>query len=117
MSPVDKYGKLNGGRPADIHESVERCADCPSCEQNVVDKNDIFARDVIKNVSRVQARLRQSPAKVIPVKSDVERTDGRGNFFHFKNGCGDPVGKVLPPRPDTDDAERCCAVIPLNDFM
>src|SRR5208283_930664 len=111
MSPVHKNGKLNGSRPADIHESVERGTDCPSCEQNIVDKNNIFARDIIKNIRRVQSRLRQSPAEVIPVKSDVERSDRRGDFFHFKHDRSDAAGKVFSPRPDTDDAERSSTVI------
>jgi len=117
MSPVHKNGKLNRSRPADIHESVERSANGPAREQDIVDKNNIFARDIIEYIRCVQSRLRQFPAEVISVKSDIKRSDRRGDFFHLKHGRSDPAGKVFPPRPDADDAERSGTMIPFNDFM
>ena len=78
VPPVDEHRQLDRGRAPEVHEGVQRRADRPAREQDVVDQHDGPPVDVEVDPGLVDlGRLGPDP-DVVPVEGDVQRSDGDG---------------------------------------
>ena len=68
MSSVDKHGKLDLGRPAEIHKRIQCCPYRPTGEQDIVNKDNDLFRNIEGDVGLPDDRQLLSAADVVPVK-------------------------------------------------
>ena len=75
MAAVDEHDQLDGARPAEVDERVERGANRPAGVEHVVDQQDPPVVDRERNLGAAHDRLRPDGMahQVVAVERDVER--------------------------------------------
>ncbi len=74
MTAVDEDSQLDGARPADIPQCVQRRADRTSGVEHVVDKDHERAVDAAVGNRGVLQRPRRLAVEIVAVERDVERS-------------------------------------------
>lgn len=73
ISAVHQNGKLDTSRATVIHQRVNRGSGGPTCEKNVVKKDNVRALDVKIDLASVQSRNIAEIIEIIAIKRDIER--------------------------------------------
>ena len=76
VAAVDQDGQADARRPAEVADRVQRRADGPAGEQDVVDQDDLGAVDVERDLGPAQDRPAVALAEVVAVERDVDGADG-----------------------------------------
>ena len=116
MAAVDDHCELDGARPAELGERVERRPHRATGEQHVVDEDDDATADVDRHLGRTE-RLHRPQADVVAVEGDVERAHGHRDALEALDRGGESPRDRQPPRVEADEHDTVGAVVALHDLV
>jgi hypothetical protein len=117
MSAVDEDRQLDGARPAEIHQRVERGADRAAGVEHVVHQDHLAIVDGEWDVGSFHGRLLAGPAEVVAIEGDVDDaardldTLDRGRFG------GEALCDLDAERAHADEHEVPDAFVALEDLV
>ena len=116
VAAVDQHRELDGARPAEVVERVERGADGAAGEEHVVDQHDDLAVDPAGRDLGGQGAGRLQP-QVVAVHRDVEGADGHGVPLDRGDPLGEPAGQRDAAGRDAEQDEVVGALVALEDLV
>ena len=119
MAAVDQDDELNGTRPAEVDERVERGAHGPSRVQDVVNQQDLAIVDGERDFGAADERLRPHRVahQVIAVERDVERAGGHVFPGDLDQTLRQPSREVHAARADPDERQGVNTFVPFEDLV
>ena len=128
MAPIDKHCELYSRRTAELHERVDRGADRATGVEDVVDEHDRHPLDRERDArgpnNRLAIRRPSSVAHVhvIPMKRDVESTDGELHPASLldqapKPGCERHSARLDPDERDVLEPVPVGRPVPLDELV
>ena len=119
VAAIDQHDQLDGARPAEVDERVERGADRAPGVEHVVDQQDATVVDRERHFGAPHHRLRphRLAHQVVAVERDVERAGRHVAAGDLAQRGGDAARQRHPARADADERELVEAAVPLDDLM
>src|SRR2546427_596696 len=112
---VDQARELDGGRPAEVDDGVERRADRPAGEEDVVHEDHRLVLDRERDVGPADHR-RAAHAQVVAVERDVERPDREGRAVDLGDLGGEAMRETHAARSQPDERQVLGAAVLLEDL-
>jgi hypothetical protein len=116
VTPIDHDGKLHGGGPSVVSESIECCPHRPPGEQHVINQDHDFARQVTGDISRGLGK-NGTQADVVSIERNVEESQGRRPAFDFKKDFAQALGNGNATSLQANKDHIVDSVISLNNFV
>src|SRR5439155_772772 len=116
MAAVDQGSELDRLRAPEVDEGVERGADGPAGEEDVVHEDDDLALDREGDVGAADHR-RAADAEVVAVERDIEGADRHRGAVDLGDLGREPVGERDAARAEADEGELGGATVLLEDLV
>src|SRR3989454_3876572 len=116
VTAVDQARELDGGRTSEVDDRVERRADRPSREEDVVHEDHRLVLDREWDVGAADHR-RPAHAQVVAVERDVERPDRKCRAVDLRDLRGKAMREAHAARPQPDEREVLGAAVLLQDLV
>ena len=113
---VHEDRELDGARPSELVQGLERRSYRPPGEQDVVDEDHDPAGDVHRDLGRAEG-LHPPQPDVVAVEGDVDRPDRDRLALETLDRLRQPAGDGDTTRVEPDEDEVAGAVVPLHDLV
>ena len=119
MPAIDQHHELDGSRPAEVDERVERGPDRPAGVEDVVHEQDALVVDRKGNLRLADERLRADGRahEVVAIERDVERAGRHLVTGNLVNGVRNPARQRHAARADADEGDLFEAAVAFEDFV
>jgi hypothetical protein len=117
MAPVDHYREPNARGPAVVEQRLHGGANASPGEEHIVDQDDRLAVDGDRYVAGAHAGHGRTPAKVVPVQSDVEASDRDRHVFEGLDFGGEPFRQGKAPRKKANEDKVVGAAVVFDDLV
>src|SRR4029450_1062591 len=116
VSAIDQARELDRGRPAEVDDRVERRANRPAGEEDVVHEDHGLVLDRERDVGPADHR-RPAHAQVVAVERDVERPDRQRGAVDVRDLRGEAMREAHPARAQADERQILGAPVLLEDLV
>ena len=107
---------MHFARPAEVDERIERGADGTAGVEDVVDQHDDLVVDRLRELGRLDDRLRRDGGEVVAIEGDVEDAERHRRPFHRADLFRHPLADRNAAAADADDDQIVDSTVLFDDF-
>jgi hypothetical protein len=117
MSPVDQHCKLDGCRPAMIHDGIHGSSDRTTGKQHVIDEDHLPAFNGKGDIGLADRVMGGMPLEIVAVKGNIHLSYRHPDTFDLFKPFGQFMRQIDSAGPDTDKDKILYALVSFEDFM
>jgi len=118
MTAVQKYGKLDAGRTAEVEQTGDGGTYRATCKKDVVHQDNMLPG----NIEGYRTGCERGPGggvhrKVVAIETDIELANGYGHAFDLLEEAGQPLGERHAAQQYAHERHVIYAVVLFDDLV